>query len=140
MKARPIIGWKEWIHLPEWGISWLSAKCDTGAKGAALDVVNLHEAGDGQIEFDVILDRGELPRTNRVGAAVLGQTKVRSSNGLTQTRYRVQTIVRLGEFELPVVFSLVNRERMLHRVLLGRQFLAGRFLVDSKRQFLLGKK
>ena len=132
-----IIGWKEWVSLPEWGIHHLSAKSDTGASGSAIDVARVRELGEGRVRFDVILDRGERTRTQTVEADILGRVKIRSSNGARAERFRVRTTVRIGGIEKKADFTLVCRRRMIHRVLLGRTFLDRDFLVDSHAKYLL---
>ncbi|KAF0094650.1 MAG: hypothetical protein E1N59_1654 [Puniceicoccaceae bacterium 5H] len=140
MSGPVIIGWKEIIHLPEWDIGGLSAKSDTGARSCAIDVSKITELPDGRVSFEVILDRGAATRTRRVEAAVVGRTVVRSSNGRSQLRYRVRTEVRIGPHSKLADFTLVNRRRMIHRVLLGRIFMAGDFLVDSSQVYVHGGK
>lgn len=140
MESRQVVGWRERIDLPDWGIEQMTAKLDTGARGAALDVAGIEPLGDGRVRFQVILDRGKGTRTHPVEAEIAGETRVRSSNGMTQRRLRVRTRVRLGGVVQEVEFSLVSRKRMIHRVLLGRIFLSPAFLVDSGARFSLGKK
>lgn len=139
MRPLIVIGWKERIDLPEWGITGMTAKMDTGALGAALDVTRVQRLENGRVRFDVILDRGKAARFHTVEAELTGEARVRSSNGTLQHRLRVRTEIRLGEVLLMTEFSLVSRKRMIHRVLLGRVFLSDRFLIDSGRRFVLGK-
>lgn len=135
-----IIGWKESVSFPDWGIAHVSAKADTGARGCALDVRRVVELADGRLQFEVILDRGSGPRTQTVVARMIGHTRVRSSNGVVQERYRVETRVRIGRVVKRAEFSLTTRRQMIHRVLLGRRFLAGTFLVDSEKTYLATKR
>ncbi len=138
--APRIIGWKESVDFPEWGIFHVSAKADTGARSSALDVRNIVELENNRLRFDVILDRGSGARTQTVEAEMTGHTRVRSSNGITQERYRVRTTIRVGKFERQVEFSLTTRRKMIHRVLLGRRFLAEGFLVDSRQKYLATRR
>lgn len=133
------IGWKEKIDLPDWGIEGMTAKLDTGARGSAIDVARVEILGGNRVRFDVILDRGVAPRFRTVEADIAGETKVRSSNGLTQRRVRVRARVLLGGILKVTEFSLVSRKRMIHRVLLGRRFMEDTFLINSARRFVLGK-
>lgn len=135
-----IIGWKESVSFPDWGIFHVSAKADTGARSSALDVHQIVGLPDGRLQFEVILDRGSGARTKTVTAAVTGHARVRSSNGLLQERYRVQTRIQIGEVLKTIEFSLTARRQMIHRVLLGRRFLAQDFLVDSGRTYLATKR
>lgn len=137
-KPEPVrIGWREMVSLPAWGIEGLLVKADTGARGSALDVHEIHEEADGVLTFTVAVGRRGHPRTTPVRAAIVGRTRVRSSNGITQERFQVRTTVRIGAIERAVLFSLVNRRYMLCRALLGRRDLAGAFVVDPSRSYLL---
>lgn len=135
-----IIGYKESVSLPDWGIFHLSAKSDTGAKNSAIDVSNIRELDDNRLYFEVIMDRGDRERTHPVECEIAGTSRVRSSNGQMQTRYRVRTTVRVGEFEKEAIFTLVSRKRMIHRILLGRSFLNHDFLVDAGKRYVHGKR
>ncbi len=129
-----VIGWKETVDLPEWGIESIIAKSDTGARRSALDVCNVIELPDNQIQFDIILDRKDRSRTKTVIAPIDHQTHVRSSNGEQHERYFVRTNVVIHGHSKEVEFSLVSRESMMCRILLGRKALEGDFLVDSSQK------
>lgn len=131
------IGWKECVDFPEWGIEGILAKSDTGAYSSAIDVRQIEKQPDGSIEFAIALDRKKPPTLRRVHASVVQKTRVRSSNGDETERYRVSTLVRIGNLEKRIELSLVARPRMMCRVLLGRRALAPEFLVDSAHAFLL---
>lgn len=133
-KKLEIIGWKETVDLPEWGIESILAKSDTGARRSALDVHNILELPGRKVQFDIILDRKDRSRTKRVIASIDHQTHVRSSNGQTHERYFVRTKVLIHGREKEVEFSLVSRASMVCRILLGRMALQGDFLVDSSQK------
>jgi len=134
----PIVGWVEYVSLPSWGVARLRAKMDTGAKTSALHVENIVELGHGRVRFDVVLNRRNR-RLTHVEARIRRRSRVRSSNGEYSTRIFVSTLVKLGKIVRDVEFSLVDRGRMIHRVLLGRAALEG-VLVDVKHQFQCEKK
>ena len=54
---RILIGWNEYVDIPEWGIERLRAKIDTGAWSSALHVENIEELPRGRVCFDVVLHR-----------------------------------------------------------------------------------
>ncbi|MFW6354247.1 MAG: ATP-dependent zinc protease [Verrucomicrobiota bacterium] len=135
-----IIGWKESVALPDWGIEGLRAKADTGARRSAIDVKHLRELPDGRIEFDIVLDRRRPDETRRIVSEVSHVTHVRSSNGQQHERYFVTTRLRLGGREKLIELSLVNRREMVCRMLLGRKALEGDYLVDSSRTYVLGPR
>jgi hypothetical protein len=134
-----VIGWNEYVELPEWGITRLLAKADTGARSSALHVEDLEEIGHGRVRFSVVLHRRKRDRRVSVVARVQRRSRVRSSTGHYQTRIFVATRLRLGPFERRIEISLVDRERMIHRMLLGRSALEGLYLVDSAHRVLLGR-
>ncbi len=131
-----LIGWKESIDLPDWGISDITAKTDTGARRSAIDVENIVELPGNRVQFDVAADRrtGQLKKT--VVAKIEHQTHVRSSNGHTHERYFVATRVRVGKRIKKIELSLSNRKHMQCRMLLGRLALEGDFIVDCSKSFL----
>jgi hypothetical protein len=135
-----VIGWTEFVDLPDWGISDLRAKVDTGARTSALHVENIEELPRGYVRFDVVLHRKIRDRRIHVHAKVTRRGRVRSSTGHRTHRLFVETTLRLGPVEKRVEVSLVDREKMIHRMLLGRAALTGPFLIDVDRRLALGPK
>lgn len=130
------IGWKESIDLPDWGIQYIVAKADTGARRSAVDVKHLKLLPDGRVEFDVVLSRTDRNLTRRVCTEVAHVARVRSSNGQMHERYFVRTRIRIGERMKEIELSLVCRKSMICRMLLGRKALEGDFVVDSSRKYV----
>ncbi|MBT8256557.1 MAG: RimK/LysX family protein [Bacteroidia bacterium] len=58
---------------------------------------------------------------------------VKSSNGQSEPRYRIQTKIVLFGKRYPIFLTLSDREEMKYPVLLGRQFLTRRFMVDINK-------
>lgn len=129
MNKPQIIGWREWVEFPEWSVR-ICAKADTGAKSSAIDCVEIIELPDNRVRFTLRLDRAERKRVT-LEAPIVDHKTVRSSTGRGHTRIFVETTLKLGEVEKRIRVNLVNRKRMIHRVLLGREALKGDFLVDS---------
>ena len=133
-----VIGWTEYVDLPEWGIRGLRAKVDTGARTSALHVDNVLEVGD-HVTFDVVLRRRERSRRVRVRTRIVRRGGVRSSTGERTRRLFVRTALRLGPVAKYVEVSLVDRGEMIHRMLLGRSALTGPILIDVNRRLTLEK-
>lgn len=133
-----IIGWREYVALPEWGIRRLEAKVDTGARTSALHVDGLERLPGERVRFDVVLSRRDPARRVPVIADLVRVTRVRSSTGHVQERFVVATTIRVAGLRRRVEFSLVRRDVMICRMLLGRRALAG-FLVDVNRKHEHGK-
>jgi hypothetical protein len=134
-----LIGWTEYVDLPDWGVRRLLAKVDTGARSSALHVENIHELPRGLVAFDVVLHRQRRDRRVHVRAHVTRRSRVRSSNGELSARLFVRTTLRLGGVEKSIEVGLVDRAKMIHRMLLGRAALEGPFLIDVDHQLLQGR-
>lgn len=132
-----VIGWTELVDLPEWGVKRLRAKVDTGARTSALHVENIEELPRDFVRFDVVLHRKKRDRRIHVKAKVSRRGRVRSSTGHQTQRIFVETTLRLGPIEKRVEVSLVDREKMIHRMLLGRAALSGPIVVDVDRRMAL---
>ncbi len=133
-----VVGWREFVSLPEWGIQSIRAKLDTGARTSALHVENLELLTDGTVRFEVV-PGGNLAKRVPVVAELTRVTRVRPSTGKLQQRYVVSTVMRLGTVEKVIQLSLVSRRRMLCRMLIGRRALEDDFLVDPSSKYVLGR-
>jgi len=122
--------------LPEWEVFALPAKVDTGALSSAVHVENLCTWEDGWLSFDLPLEQGGGSRRN-VEARLVRMGQVRSTTGKTERRPFVATRLCLGHLEQVIEVGLVDRGAMNYRMLIGRAALAGRFVVDPARCFLL---
>jgi hypothetical protein len=132
-RARIVIGCRERVSLPDWGIHGITAKVDTGARTSAIHVDCIEIRPDGVVRFEVVTGRGRVP----VEAPMVRLSLVRPSTGKQQQRPVVQTRVRIGPLERVIEIGLVCRRRMLRRMLLGRSALRGRFLIDPGRARVL---
>lgn len=127
------------MTLPDWGIANLRAKVDTGARTSAIHVQNLQEIGDRRIRFEVVLDRQRRHLHVVVESDVVRISHVRSSTGENLPRYFVTTRMRLGPVEKVIEVSLVNRDNMNVRMLIGRTSLGDDFLVDAHQTYMTGR-
>jgi hypothetical protein len=134
--ARQTIGAIELVTIPEFGVERLPARVDTGARTSALHVERLSELGNGRVRFELVTQR---PRRATIEAVVARRGRVRSTSGKLESRVFVTANVRLGERETRIEIGLVDRGAMQYGMLLGRSALAGRFVVDVARRFVLGR-
>ena len=134
---RLIIGRREWVSAPEWGIDRLRAKIDTGARTSAIHVSSIEDLDNGRLRFEVVRRERPRRRTVTVEADHVREARVRPSSGRTQRRPVVRTLIRIGDWERAIEMSLVCREGMLCRMLLGRRALTG-LLVDPSNKDILG--
>lgn len=135
---KTLIGWSEHISFPEWNIVGLDVKIDTGARSSALHVEELKIYKSGKARFEVVMDEHHPLDRVPVTAPILKWGMVRSSNGLYTKRCFVRASARIGPIEKMIDISLVSREKMVFRMLLGRKALQHDFIVDVSRRNLLG--
>jgi hypothetical protein len=138
-KILPIIGWREWLDLPELGIKTIKAKIDTGARSSALHALYV-EAFERDRQNMVRFQVRPKQRNNdtiSTEAELLEWRQVRNSGGQTQLRPVIRTTVKLGSQQWAIELTLTNRDVMGFRMLLGREALRKRFLVNPGRSYLL---
>jgi hypothetical protein len=138
-EARFVVGWREWAGLPRLGIARVKAKIDTGARTSALHAnsIEFYESdGEPWVRFDVAGEGKSAPWHE---ARVADRRSVRSSNGGTELRFVIRTELALGGRAWAANITLTNRERMELPMLIGREALAGRVLVDAERSWLCGQ-
>jgi hypothetical protein len=134
-----IIGWRELLSLPDLGISQIKAKIDTGARSSALhafDIERFEQDGKAMVRFQVHPNQRDTQRVVSAQAELIEQRQIRNSGGYAQLRPVIQTNVELNGYKFPIELTLTNRDVMGFRMLLGRQAVRGRFLVDAGRSFL----
>lgn len=140
---KKIIGWREWASLPDLDISWIKVKTDSGAATSALhadDIRFFSRKGKKYVRFKVQpLQKKKHPLVE-CKAELIEKRTIKSSNGQASLRPIIQTTIKLGEDTWTAQISLVNRDVMGFRMLLGRQALKNRFLIDTDHSYLKGKK
>lgn len=133
-----ILGWEEWLSLPELGLPAIKAKVDTGARTSALHAFFVEPFG-GKRAPKVRFGVHPIPRRSDIQvlctARVVDQREVTSSNGERERRYVISTPIRIGSREWPIEVTLTNRDTMSYRMLLGRQAIADGVLVDPGASF-----
>lgn len=134
-----MIGWREWVGLPDLGVERISAKIDTGAKTSAihaLDIERVDIGGEAHVSFVIKLPQdGEI--VDKRCCEVLTDTRlIKSSNGSKEERFIIRTALRLGDYEEAVELSLTDRGAMEFPLLIGRDALGDWFFVDPKASYL----
>jgi hypothetical protein len=135
-----LIGRRERVCFPEWGLRRVRAKIDTGAYSSALDVreYELFEAESrSMVRIQLLLNRRHPQRVAIVETPVAGMIFVRNSSGKRESRPLIEPLVQLGPVIWRIRLTITNREPMRCPMLLGRHALAGRFLVDVGGKDLL---
>ena len=138
---KTVIGWREWVTLPDLAISHIKAKVDTGAKTSALHafyVTPFDRDGEPWVRFGVHPLQSSVAQVVECEARVKDVRRVTDSGGHAEMRPVIETTLLVQGEERVIELTLTDRENMMFRMLLGRSALKRRFVVDSGKSFLLG--
>jgi hypothetical protein len=137
LKDKVLIGRVEWIELPDLKIR-LKARVDTGAKTTSMHAMNVREEdqrGELHVRFQTLGAEGKpLELVRKVDIT----QKVINPSGMVTKRYVIKEKVKLGNIEREILINLHDRGKMEYKVLIGRNLLLGRFIVDVARSHVLG--
>jgi hypothetical protein len=139
----PHIGWREWVSFPDLGIDAVKAKIDTGARSSAIHAIHIETfARDGEqwVRWDVHPVQRETEETVECEAPIHDRRDIRSSSGHDHTRIVVRESVCLGADTFTIDLTLARRDVMGFRLLLGREAIRQRFVVDPGRSYLRSDK
>lgn len=136
-----IVGAQEWCSLPNLDVPAVKVRVDSGAKTSSIHAFNI-EPFTRNMEQWVRFDLHPLQKSRRTvircEAPIIDRRAVRSSNGTSENRFVISTPISLGGHSWDIQLTLTNRDAMGFRMLLGREAMSGRILVDSEEKFQLG--
>jgi len=138
----PVIGWREWVGLPNLGIKKIKVKVDTGARSSSLHVFDtqmFERDGAQWARFKIHPLQRKSGNTVEAEAKILELRSVRSSNGKVAMRPVIVTNIELLGITWPIEVTLASRDEMGFRMLLGREAFRRRFLVDAGKSYFGGK-
>lgn len=141
LKQKPlaVVGWREWVSLPLLGIEKIKAKIDTGAKTSALHAYDVHPVkrqGRDFIKFKVHPLQRNTRRVVECEAPLLEWRYITDSGGRRTLRPVVRTVLNVGELAVEVEITLIARDQMGFRMLVGREALKRRCIVDPSKSFI----
>lgn len=134
------IGALELCDLPELGIENLHVRVDTGAATSSLHVDNIEEFTKGRkdwVSFDIHPDIHDVDQIVRSTAPIEGTRNVKSSSADVEQRVMITTMIRMAGREWPIKLTLTDRSEMTYLMLLGREAMEGRVIVDPEFEYLL---
>ena len=135
------IGWREWGCLPELKIPAIKLKIDTGAKTSAIHAFNIkkhsHDGCD-YVHFFVYPIQGNKKISCKCRAKVVDERYVMSSNGHKERRYVIETILNIGYEQWKIEVTLSDRDPLKFRMLLGRDAMRSRVIIDPNSSFKQG--
>lgn len=141
MSKYKIIGNEEWCSFEELQIPAIKARIDSGAKTSSIQATNIKRVmrnGIPHVDFEVNPIQDNRSVIVFCSAKIIGTRVVKSSSGTTQKRYVIKTPLSINGQTFEIEVTLANRDSMDYRMLLGREAMNGRFLVDPSKNFLAG--
>lgn len=139
-RPRLLVGWREWLALPELGITHIKAKIDTGARTSALHAFAIKPYkmdGKHYIRFKIHPFQHRKDVVVECAAEVKDVRWVTDSGGHSERRYVIKTRVKLGGRLWPIEVTLTNRDPMHFRMLLGRTAMRRRIVVEPTVSYLM---
>lgn len=140
MNNKLILGSLEVCDLPDIGVVDLQMRVDTGAKTSSIHVDNMSQFkknGKLWVKFDIHPDFYNVDSVVQCQSLIHDVRTVKSSNGDSQERYVIKTLLKLGSLSWPIEITLTDRSDMSNLMLFGREGMGDRVLVDPSQSFLI---
>ncbi|MBN72375.1 30S ribosomal protein S6--L-glutamate ligase [Gimesia chilikensis] len=141
-KNKQIIGCEEWCAFPDLGIPSIKARVDSGAKTSSIHAFNVQKfrrQGETWVSFEVHPLQNNRRTVVRCERPIVDKRVVKSSSGISETRYVILATLKMGDQAWEIELTLANRDSMGYRMLLGREAMSGRMLVDPALSFCQGQ-
>ncbi len=141
MKQKLVIGKEEWCALPELGLPAIKARVDSGAKTSSLHAFNIQpyeHMGKEYVRFDIHPVQDNRKIVQHCKAKLVDRRHVKNSSGDKEKRHVIRTNLRMGGEVWEIEVTLTNRDSMGYRMLLGREAMERRVLIDPDDSFCLG--
>ena len=138
---KTIIGSEEWCEFPQLGIPLIKARVDSGARTSAIHAFNIHpfrKNGSQFVSFEVHPLQNNRRTVIRCESEVVDRREIKSSSGVSEKRYIIRTKLQLGDRCWDIEVSLANRDSMGFRMLLGREAMEKKILVDPSEKLIMG--
>jgi len=129
--------------LPKLGLENIDIKIDTGAYNSSIHCHNIKEInnkGKAAIQFNLLDPEHIEYNEKKIISYNFELKKVKSSNGIEEERYAIKSNIILFGKKHKVLFTLTDRTDMRYPILIGRNLLRKKFLVDVSKKNLSYKQ
>ena len=137
-----MLGWREWVELPDLGLHAIKAKVDTGAKTSALHAFNVEVCKENDVDvvkFFIHPIQKNQSFQIECKTPLKDRRLVTDSGGHQEMRYVIETDIIIAAYRFPIELTLTDRDTMRFRMLLGRNAMKGLALVDPSASFIHGE-
>lgn len=131
------IGWREYIDIPSMKLAGIKAKIDTGAKTSALHAENIEVVTIENKKYVKFVFSDDKGHEKKVKARFIEERKIKSSTGQSTVRPVVKAKIKMGKEEFEIELTLINRDLMGFKMLIGRDALKHQFLINPSKSYLL---
>ncbi len=131
-KEPRLIGRAENVSFPEFNLMDVPARIDTGARTSAVWASDIKEE-NGKLSFVFFGEGNPFYTGERVTFETYEEQVVASSNGMAEQRFKVKLLIKIKGRKIRASFTLANRATQVYPMLIGRNVLLGKFIVDVKR-------
>lgn len=136
---KALIGSQEWCSFENLNIPSIKARIDSGAKTSSIQSTNIKKFKKGKeswVSFDVNPIQDNLSIVVHCESKIVDVRIVKSSSGITDKRFVILETVQIGNNSFEIELTLANRDGMDFRMLLGREAMKDRFIVDPSKHHL----
>lgn len=128
---KTVIGRFDKADFPALHLKEIAIKIDTGAYTSSIHCENIREE-DGILRCTFLDEEHPLYNGKEFIFRDYDIVFVRSSNGIIQKRYQVESTIKIFKKVYKISLSLSSRQEMRFPVLIGRKFLTKKFIVDTE--------
>ncbi len=142
MNTKFIVGNAEWCALPELNLPAIRARIDSGAKTSSIHAYNITQFerdNSSWVSFEVHPIKKDNATVVFCEAELVDRREVKSSNGTTEKRFVIKTPFSINDQTWDIELTLTNRDSMGFRMLLGREAMQERILIDPSSKSIFGK-
>lgn len=140
LSDKMIVGSEEWCALPGLKIPAIKARIDSGAKTSSIHALNIKSYTRDKetwVNYEIFPIQGNRNISVRCVSKVVDHRIVKSSSGSTEKRYVIITPVTIGTQTFDIEMTLANRNSMGFRMLLGREAMYNRMLINPAEGYCI---